>query len=93
MSAFGVYVDAPKMPFVIPTYIIRPIRPLLSSAWNIASGFAHWVWNFVWYIYEENGSLAGADGFISRTVIESATETIMSSDIGSDWSMMNDEIV
>jgi hypothetical protein len=93
MSAFGVYVDAPRMPFVIPTYIFRPIRPLWGSAWSTASGSAHWVWNFVWYIFEENEAIAKAGGSTSRTVIESATETIVSSEFGSDWSMMNDEIV
>jgi hypothetical protein len=93
MNGFGVYIDAPQMPFVIVTYLLRPIRPFLGPLWSTVSAFAYWIWGFVLYLFEEDGTLAGADGTASRTIIADVTETIVSSGLGHDWSMMNDELV
>jgi hypothetical protein len=93
MNGFGVYIDAPQMPFVIPTYIFRPVRPFLRPLWSTVSAFAHWLWGFVFYLFEEDGSLAVANGASSRTIVQGVTESVVSSGLGNDWSMMNDELV
>jgi hypothetical protein len=93
MDAFGIYNDAPQMPFVIPNYIFQPIRPFWRPLWSTASGFLHWMWSFVLYLFEDDGVRVAKDAGASHTVVGTVTETTVSSGFEGDWSMMNDEIL
>ena len=50
MEGLGVYPDAPEMPFVIPTMLLRPLRPMWKPAFQMLCPVVHWMWNFMAYV-------------------------------------------
>ena len=50
MDGMGTYPDAPELPFVIPTLLLRPLRPALRPMIQVLSPIVHWLYDFVAYV-------------------------------------------
>lgn len=50
MEGLGIYPDAPELPFVIPTMLLRPLRPVWKPLLEVVEPVGKWVWEFVAYV-------------------------------------------
>ncbi|KAF2398446.1 hypothetical protein EJ06DRAFT_532195 [Trichodelitschia bisporula] len=83
----GIYPDAPEAPFVIPTMLFRPFRPIWRPVLNTAATFFHWAWGFASYILAEGRAPDVAkEAFTATTKVASQT-------VETDMSMMGDELL
>jgi hypothetical protein len=87
MSGFGVQPEPLEPLFVLPTLLLRPIRPLWRPFLHTVVTFLHWMWGFVTFIFSSD----------DETVRKSVVQEVVSKHPGifedGDWSMMNDEVL
>jgi hypothetical protein len=50
MDGLGIYPDAPELPFVIPTMLLRPLRPLWKPLTEVVGPTVNWLWEFFAYV-------------------------------------------
>jgi hypothetical protein len=50
VEGLGIYPDAPELPYVIPTMVLRPLRPVWKPLVDVIAPFAQWLWDFVAYV-------------------------------------------
>jgi hypothetical protein len=50
MDGLGLYPDAPEMPFVIPTMLLKPLRPIWKPAIHVLNPFFGWLVRLLTYL-------------------------------------------
>lgn len=54
MDGLGIYPDAPEMPYVIPTMLLRPLRPAWKPVVDIMAPVLRWLVDFSAYVVESS---------------------------------------
>jgi len=92
MDGYGIYPDAPEMPFVIPTMLLRPFKLVWRPVINALEPLLLWLFNFVVYCFQE-AVAGGSEGSYPTSTLGLPTPTLTSFAPDAEWGIGQDAYI